>query len=232
MAPYLQENVLVSAPFGAKPNTGNKPKLGYEPGGSYIERLEDYDHPLLPSFPNVKWPALQEVPYHDRGLDGDNDFAHLLQQATSIQDYTPKIGTEVTGINLAKLTNLQKNDLARLIATRGVVFFRNQEDLDIEAQRELGSYFGVLHKHATTSVPREPGLEDVHVVYTEGEKYNRAMFTPSFLWHSDVRDGQSLRSLAFANNRTGHLRDATSILHFPETPERPTIRRRRRHIVV
>lgn len=80
-----------------------------------------------------------------------------------------------------------KNDLARLISTRGVVFFRNQKDFDIEAQRKLGSYFGTLHKHATTSVPKRGDLDDVHVVYTdERSKDQRAPFTPTFLWHSDV----------------------------------------------
>ncbi len=85
------------------------------------------------------------------------------------------------------LTDPQKNDLARLIATRGVVFFRNQKNFGIDDQRELGQYFGQLHKHATTAVPRREGLEDVHVVYTgEGSPDLRALFTPTFLWHSDV----------------------------------------------
>ncbi|MCJ1298076.1 hypothetical protein MMC08_000865, partial [Hypocenomyce scalaris] len=60
-------------------------------------------------------------------------------------------------------------------------------DFDIDAQRDLGQYFGKLHKHATTSVPRRAGLEDVHVVYTdEKSKDQKANFTPTFLWHSDV----------------------------------------------
>jgi hypothetical protein len=36
-------------------------------------------------------------------------------------------------------------------------------------------------------VPRREGLEDVHVVYTgEDSPDLRALFTPTFLWHSDV----------------------------------------------
>lgn len=160
----------------------------YEPGRTVIEDHESYEHEhLLPTFPDVKWEPLEEVPYNDRGVNGDPEFSNLLAEATDIFDCTPKIGTEIHGVNLAKLTAAQKDDLARLIATRGVVFFRDQTDLDIEAQRELGQYFGKLHKHATTSVPREPGLEDVHVVYTdEKSKDQRAKFAPIFLWHSDV----------------------------------------------
>ena len=197
MAPSLVEPIL-SAPFGgikAKDdpawNNGLKSphSESYEPGRTRVEEHESYEHDhLLPSFPDVEWEPLQEVSYSDRGINGDPQFRNLFAESTDVFDYTPKIGTEIHGVNLAKLTAAQKDDLARLIATRGVVFFRDQTDLDIEAQRELGQYFGKLHKHATTSVPREPGLEDVHVVYTdENSKDQRAKFTPTFLWHSDVK---------------------------------------------
>ncbi|KAF2754617.1 TauD-domain-containing protein [Pseudovirgaria hyperparasitica] len=161
--------------------------LGYEPGRTHVDTYEEYEHEdLKPHFPDVKWPELEEVSYQDKGIQGDPNFKNLLADATDIFDYNPKLGTEIHGVNLAKLTNAQKDDLARLIATRGVVFFRDQQDLDINAQRELGVYFGTLHKHATTMTPQN-GLDDVHVVYAaEGGKDNRAFFSPSFLWHSDV----------------------------------------------
>ncbi|KAL8699797.1 MAG: hypothetical protein Q9201_005796 [Fulgogasparrea decipioides] len=162
--------------------------VDYEPGRTVVESQDFYEHEeLRPSFPNVHWDPLAEVPYHDKGLQGDPHFRNLLASATDVFDYTPKIGTEIHGVNLARLTDAQKNDLARLISTRGVVFFRNQSDLDIDSQRELGAYFGKLHKHATTAVPRRAGLEDVHVVYTDrNSKDQRAVFSPTFLWHSDV----------------------------------------------
>lgn len=47
-------------------------------------------------------------------------------------------------------------------------------------------------QHATTSVPKKEGLEDVHVVYTgDNSGDNRALFSPSFLWHSDVSSSDS-----------------------------------------
>ncbi|KAL8942023.1 MAG: hypothetical protein Q9211_001564 [Gyalolechia sp. 1 TL-2023] len=170
-------------------HTQAKKAIAYEPGRTLVESHDSYEHQdLCPSFPNLHWEPLKEVPYHDKGLQGDARFRNLLASATDVFDYNPKIGTEIHGVNLAKLTDAQKNDLARLISTRGVVFFRNQSELDIEAQRELGAYFGKLHKHATTAVPQRPGLEDVHVVYTDRtSKGQRAVFAPSFLWHSDVR---------------------------------------------
>ncbi|KAL8807959.1 MAG: hypothetical protein Q9182_000425 [Xanthomendoza sp. 2 TL-2023] len=198
MAPALIEQVQpVGLPIHIKQSNEdlpwlryaeNKKHIVYEPGRTTVEMQDCYEHEdLRPCFPDVHWEPLNEVPYHDKGIYGDRDFRNLLQSATDIFDYNPKIGTEIHGVNLATLTDAQKNDLARLISIRGVVFFRNQTDLDIDAQRQLGAYFGKLHKHATTAVPRRAGLEDVHVVFTNGDaKDQRAVFSPTFLWHSDV----------------------------------------------
>ncbi len=42
-----------------------------------------------------------------------------------------------------------------------VPVFRDQ-DISIRELLEFHRYYGPLHKHATTGVPREPGLEEVH----------------------------------------------------------------------
>ncbi|BDD62277.1 hypothetical protein MPDQ_006704 [Monascus purpureus] len=189
IAPPSVEDIPVSK---ANPIAGKQPvednKFGYEPGRTLVERHENYAYEdMLPSFPDLHWEPLGHIPYKDKGLRGDPKFRNLLRDATAVFDYTPKIGTEVHGVNLAKLTDAQKDDLALLIAIRGVVFFRQQDDFDIDAQRELGGYYGQLHKHATTAVPRRKDLTDVHVVYTaDNSQDQRALFTPSFLWHSDV----------------------------------------------
>ncbi|KAJ6133861.1 hypothetical protein N7523_000183 [Penicillium sp. IBT 18751x] len=194
MAPSLEEPiaqvdppVLGRLPPAKKVVAGDN-KFGYVPGRTLVEQHDDYPYEdLLPSFPDIRWAPIGEVPYTDRGLRGDPKFRNLLADATAVFDYNPKIGTEIHGVDLANLTDAQKDDLARLIAYRGVVFFRSQKSFDIEAQRKLGQHFGTLHKHATTSVPKKKGLEDVHVVYTgDNSGDNRALFSPSFLWHSDV----------------------------------------------
>ena len=196
MAPLLNEpspeSLQASVYETKKPSPGfnaTSKVVSYEPGRTVVDSHDSYEYEeLRPTYPDVHWDALTEVPYQDKGLQGHPRFYDLLKDATDVFDYNPKIGTEVYGVNLAKLTDAQKNDLARLIAFRGVVFFRSQDDFGIDAQRELGRYFGTLHKHATTSVPRRAGLEDVHVVYTdEKSRDQRATFTPTFLWHSDVR---------------------------------------------
>ncbi|KAG4433565.1 hypothetical protein IFR05_010961 [Cadophora sp. M221] len=191
MAPTLEVRYEENANSTALPSKtkASSPVSSYIPGRTIIQKHDDtykYED-LKPYFPNKVWPALEEVPYTDKAHFGDPAFKNLLSTATDIFDYNPKVGTEIHGVDLSTLSDAAKNDLALLIATRGVVFFRSQKNLTIEAQRELGAYFGTLHKHATTSVPKRGDLDDVHVVYTdEKSKDQRAMFAPSFLWHSDV----------------------------------------------
>jgi sulfonate dioxygenase len=192
MAPGLVEPTFQHTASPA-PNTTKKPNSNipeYVPGRTVVQQYTDaYEYEYLrPRFPQITWPAYEEIRYIDKGQLGDASFKNLLADATDVFDYNPKIGTEIHGVDLAKLTDNQKNDLARLVATRGVVFFRDQKNFGIDEQRELGQYFGELHKHATTGVPKREGLEDVHVIYTgEGSPDMRALFTPTFLWHSDVR---------------------------------------------
>jgi sulfonate dioxygenase len=127
MAPYLQEQTAPTSPSTTNIKSSIQPTpskpLVYEPGRTTAETHENYpyDH-LLPTFPDLKWDPLEEVPHHDKGLLGSPSFSSLLSTATSIQDLNPRTGTEVTGIDLASLSSAQKNDIARLIATRGVVF--------------------------------------------------------------------------------------------------------------
>jgi taurine dioxygenase len=240
MAPYLQEETTLPSHEinNIKSSSQTKPTktLSYEPGRTIAETHENYayDH-LLPTFPDVKWDPLTEVPYSDKGLLGSPDFSSLLATATSIRDYNPKIGTEVSGIDLANLTDAQKNDIARLIATRGVVFFRNQKNFNVQKQRELGQYFGTLHRHATTSVPKQQGLEDVHVVFAEGARGARNhIFSPSFLWHSDVSCVfSSMGKISLLTlGLLGHLRTPTPFIHKSKTPQRSPQRRRRYNTLV
>lgn len=70
--------------------------------------------------------------------------------------------------------------------TRCILVFRDQE-ITIPQQLELGRHFGPLHKHATTPVPREAGLEEVHIVYNDASRRpDPSAFASADLWHSDV----------------------------------------------
>ena len=62
----------------------------------------------------------------------------------TVTNLTPTIGAEVRGIQLSTLTKAGKDELARFVAERKVVAFRDQDfaDLPIEEALEYGSYFG------------------------------------------------------------------------------------------
>jgi sulfonate dioxygenase len=100
------------------------------------------------------FPAIEPYDFHDRGLDADPAKPNLLVpgsdtvRATKI---TPGVGTEIRGLQLSQLSDAQKNELALLIAERGVVVFRDQDfkDVGIEKQKEFGRYFGPLHVHVS-----------------------------------------------------------------------------------
>jgi len=138
-----------------------------------------------PSFPNVAYEPLKEQHVVDRGAFADPAKASLFGAAGKVKHLTPAIGTEIEGIDLRQLSDTQKDELALLVAERGVVFFRDQE-INIYEQLELGRYFGPLHKHATTPIPRI-GLEEVHVVYNDASRRpDPTSFSKLELWHSDV----------------------------------------------
>ena len=56
-------------------------------------------------------------------------------------DLTESIRTWLDGVQLSQLNGDQLDELALLVAERGVEFFRNQ-DLTIERQEKLFSHYG------------------------------------------------------------------------------------------
>lgn len=76
------------------------------------------------------------------GKGADPEKRALFASVTKRIDYTPKLGTELHGIKLTQLTDQQSEELAALIAERGVVFFRDQDDLDNQEHVRLGRRWG------------------------------------------------------------------------------------------
>ncbi|KAG6622940.1 putative taurine dioxygenase [Phytophthora cinnamomi] len=146
-----------------------------------------FTHPeLLSEFPTKTYDPIPVLPYEDRALKADPTFKNLLADAT-VTHLEPKIGTEISGLQLHELTDAQKDELALLVAQRGVVFFRDQK-ISIEEQLELGRYYGPLHVHQT--VGHATGIPQVHVVQNSLEGSAKRIKTqalePVNLWHSDV----------------------------------------------
>lgn len=87
-------------------------------------------------------------------MAADEAKPHLLglnDPDVKITKLTPRIGTEISGLQLSELSDAQKDELALLIAERGVVVFRGQDfkDIGVERQKEFGRYFGRLHVHVS-----------------------------------------------------------------------------------
>ncbi|CAE6500687.1 unnamed protein product [Rhizoctonia solani] len=181
----------MTPPVATETNTADSLKADkvynpfYSPGAHYdgdnSYKYIDYK----PVFPKVSWPPLEEQPVTERGALADPAKPNLLKDGVKIRNLVPAVGTEVTGLDLSQLTEAQKDELALLVAERGAVC-KNQS-ASIHELLSLGRYYGPLHKHPTTGVPKEPGLEEVHVVYADKTRRpDVSAYTRFELWHSDV----------------------------------------------
>jgi sulfonate dioxygenase len=137
-----------------------------------------------------KYPALQPFEHNEHGNDADPSYPDLLQEDTKVTHLTPTIGTEIRGIQLSKLSNAGKDQLARLVAERKVVAFRDQDlaGLPIQEALDFGSYFGRHHIHPTSGSP--VGYPEIHLVHRGAGDHSVDEFfatrTNTVAWHSDV----------------------------------------------
>ncbi|KAG0235621.1 hypothetical protein BGW41_000722 [Actinomortierella wolfii] len=117
------------------------------------------------------------------GKGADPEKKALFANVTKRIDYSPKFGTELHGIKLSQLTEQQSEELAAFIAERGVVFFRDQDDLDYAEQTKLGKRWGPLHIHPL--VPHNQENPEVIVLDSRLTPTNYR-FNTNDTWHSDV----------------------------------------------
>ncbi|KAL1968637.1 hypothetical protein VTN77DRAFT_1463 [Rasamsonia byssochlamydoides] len=148
----------------------------------------------LPVYDTVtKFPPTEPFDFQDRGLLADKAKPNLLQPGNPdvvVTNLTPRIGTEIRGLQLSQLTDEQKNELALLVAERGVVVFRDQDFKDIgpEKQKEFGQYFGRLHVHPVGA--HVDGYLEFHNIYLGPDNLSRTKNKSTKLttigYHSDV----------------------------------------------
>lgn len=112
-----------------------------------------YPHYLPTWDKSVKYPPLEPFEHYEHGKDADTSLPELLPAGAEVTDLTPTIGTEVRGVQLSSLSDAGKDQLARFVAERKVVAFRNQDfkDLSIPDALKFGGYFGRHHIHPTVS---------------------------------------------------------------------------------
>ena len=78
----------------------------------------------------TKFPPTEPFEFNDRGHLADKAKPNLIpkdDKSVVVTRLTPTIGTEIRGLQLSKLSDAQRNELALLIAERGVVVFRDQD---------------------------------------------------------------------------------------------------------
>ena len=72
--------------------------------------------PVILSYTPPDPPLKEFIPPRDRAFFADPAKASLFAQTSAVEEITPHIGTELKGIQLSKLTNPQKDELALLVA--------------------------------------------------------------------------------------------------------------------
>ena len=142
----------------------------------------------------------EDAPFVERGKNADPEKKALFGAAKEVIHLTKNVGTEIVGLQLADLTDQQKDELALLVAERVVVFFRDQK-LPPTKQHELGKYLGNIEYHA--QVPHVTGLPGATVIWNDylnkkGSKLNYAnanlanwdvLRNPGYgnqVWHTDL----------------------------------------------
>ncbi|EMG48123.1 Alpha-ketoglutarate-dependent sulfonate dioxygenase, putative [Candida maltosa Xu316] len=170
--------------------------VGKTTSGSFT--VSDYNKSLalypeyLPTWnPNQKFPSYTFQEYHDRGLLADPQLSNLFPPGGdyNIRRISPKLGSEITGIQLSQLDSAAKNDLAKFVAERGVVVFKNQDFNNGGPQKavEFCKYFGSLYKHPTSGSPE--GFPELHVCFLGADQDALDNVfkdrTNSVSWHSD-----------------------------------------------
>jgi len=109
---------------------------------------------------------------------------HLIEEGApyetiTVDKLTPIIGAEIGGVDLARPSNQQMDEIHRALAENLVIFFRDQH-LTQEQHLDFGRRFGQLHVHP--AAPSEPGHPELMII-TADKDSPRANGEG---WHSDV----------------------------------------------
>lgn len=109
---------------------------------------------------------------------------------TDAHSLTPPLQTEIVGLQLKDLTNQQRDELALLVAERGVVFLRDQ-DLSPQQQVDLGLHFGDGQIKTDSVLPHVPGFDRLGIIWDSARPGQRSFRLPwpgipAHGWHIDT----------------------------------------------
>lgn len=148
---------------------------------------------FLPTWnPNDKNEPLKFFKHEDVGSRADPSFPNLFpkHQDFTHKRVTPKLGSEIEGIQLSQLNDKAKDELALLVAQRGIAIFRDQDfaTKGLDFVVDFTKHYGPLHIHPTSGVPK--GYPEILVTYrrSDPDEYKRLFGnrTNAVGWHSDV----------------------------------------------
>ncbi|KAK9466132.1 hypothetical protein V1512DRAFT_263947 [Lipomyces arxii] len=159
------------------------------------DAFEEASYPkYLPTWDTTEhYESLTPFDFVDPGTKADPSLPNLFSktnESLKVKRLTPKFGSEVRGVQISQLGSAGLDELAYLVAERGVVVFRDQDlaDQSIEDALKLSSHFGRNHIHPTSGAPK--GYPEVHLVYrSKNDSVYNAFFedhVSSIAWHSDV----------------------------------------------
>src|SRR5690606_6835847 len=152
MAPSINQTPPLSPPLlpvsydinlAYKPLTDKEREKYTQPPATEF-KINKYAH-YMPVWEPHFFPPCPPFHFIDPASRADSSKPNLLGSKGIIaRDLTPKMGSEVSGIQLSNLTDAQKDELALLISERKCVVFRDQDFLDLgpHQQQEFMAYFG------------------------------------------------------------------------------------------
>ncbi|KAJ6555959.1 hypothetical protein B0H19DRAFT_138055 [Mycena capillaripes] len=143
-----------------------------------------------PAWNKVWFDKLPPFEFTDPALRADRRKPNLLTASAVMEDITPKMGTVLRNVQLSRLSDPAKDELALLISERKVVAFPEQDFINAgpAAVQKFMDYFGKRNYHPVSA--SLPGLPGFHVIHRDGKKSDLDAFfrqkTTSCLWHQDV----------------------------------------------
>ncbi|KAI1504036.1 alpha-ketoglutarate-dependent taurine dioxygenase [Biscogniauxia marginata] len=145
----------------------------------------------LPAWDKIWFEPLKPFTFQDPALRvKDSSLPELHKAGIKISHITPRLGSHVSGIQLNKLNDTAKDELAWLIAQRKVVAFHDQDLIDDGpvTQQEFMNYFGKPnYQPVSGSIKDHPGF---HIIQKHGNKSELSRFleqkSSTTLWHQDV----------------------------------------------
>ncbi|TDZ30873.1 Alpha-ketoglutarate-dependent sulfonate dioxygenase [Colletotrichum spinosum] len=106
-------------------------------------------------------------------------------QDAKVENITPRVGSEVRGVQLSQLDEAGLDEVALLAAERGVLVFRDQDfaDVGFDKQKQIVSHYGPLHKVLSAGVGNLRSLLGPRTTYD--------------LWHVDQTFTPNVPSTTF-----------------------------------